>query len=59
MDLAEPRVLDRKTWRWFTARLFGLSLESRTWRRLLGEQREQTEEASTDEVDAAFGVERE
>jgi hypothetical protein len=24
-------VLDGETWRWFTARLFGLSADSRTW----------------------------
>jgi hypothetical protein len=58
VDLADAAVLDGRTWRWFTVRLFGLSLESRTWQRLLGE-RQQPEEASLDEADEAFGVDRE
>lgn len=57
MDLADKAVLDGRTWRWFSVRLFGLSLESRTWKRLLGGQ--PAEEAGLDEVDAAFGVDRE
>ena len=59
MDLASTAVLDGRTWRWFTVRLFGLSLESRTWKRLLSNQQEKAEEVGTDEVDAAFGVVRE
>jgi hypothetical protein len=31
-------VLDGKTWRWFTVRLFGLSSESRTWAKLRGDR---------------------
>jgi len=58
VDLSLPGELDRRTWRWFTVRLFGLSLDSRTWRRLLGDG-QQAEEASLDEVDAALGVDRE
>ena len=59
MDLADPAVLDGRSWRWFTVRLFGLSLESRTWQRLLGDRREQTEEVSLDEVAALYGVDSE
>jgi hypothetical protein len=40
-------MLDRYTWRWFTTRLFGLSGESRTWRKL-GEAHRASADADTD-----------
>jgi hypothetical protein len=52
-------VLDGKTWRWFTVRLFGLSLESRLWQTLLGNRKAAEDEASIDEADRVLGVTRE
>ena len=31
VDLDDPALLAAKTWRWFTVRLFGLPVDSRTW----------------------------
>lgn len=58
MDLSLPGEWDRRTWRWFCVRLFGLTLESRTWQRLLAKHRPAEQEASLDEIDAAFGIDR-
>jgi len=51
--------LDGKTWRWFTIRLFGLSLESRLWQTLLAKTKADSEEASIEDTDRALGVARE
>jgi hypothetical protein len=32
-------VVERLTWRWFTTRLFGLSTDSRTWRKISEQHR--------------------
>lgn len=52
-------MLDGKTWRWFTVRLFGLSLDSRLWQKLLSKSKAEEEEASIEDVDRALGVTRE
>lgn len=59
MDLSEPGELDRRTWRWFQSRLFGLTAESRTWRHLTGGQAAGDDEASIEDADRALGVDRE
>lgn len=52
-------MLDGRSWRWFTTRLFGLSLESRLWQTLLGKAKADEEEVSVEDADRAFGVVRE
>lgn len=60
MDLSLPGEWERRTWRWFKARLFGLSVDSRTWRRLLADRQQVAEEeAGLDELDAMLGIDRE
>ncbi|GAB2964508.1 hypothetical protein [Saccharothrix stipae] len=58
VDLAVPGEIDRRTWRWFQGRLFGLSPESRTWRHLTARQAP-ADEVGIEEADAALGVIRE
>lgn len=53
-------MLNGKTWRWFTTRLFGLTLDSRLWQALLVKPKTDAEVVDDmDEVDRAMGVERE
>lgn len=58
MDLVDG-VLDRRSWRWFTVRLFGLSMQSRTWQRLGSELATGDGDADLAEADRMLGVARE
>ncbi|ACU35581.1 hypothetical protein [Actinosynnema mirum] len=52
--------MDTRTWRWFQARLYGLTLESRTWSYLIEVMRGSTaSEASVDDLDRELGITRE
>ena len=53
MDLGVPGVLKRRTWRWFQARLFGLSADSRTWTAIRNQPRPKPAEARKPETTAA------
>jgi len=55
IDLTEPAVLAKPA-RWFTARLFGLSLTSRLWTSL---RPKPEQDDSTDDIDKQLGVTRE
>jgi len=56
VDLSQAGEVDRRTWRWFQCRLFGLPPESRTWRHLL--RQPEADEADLAEADAALGIVR-
>ncbi|MBE1471367.1 hypothetical protein [Kibdelosporangium phytohabitans] len=59
VDLSDPSAGKRYTWRWFEVRLFGLSADSRTWRKLTGDRGKSEPETSIEDLDRELGITRE